>query len=91
MSLLRIRGGAKSLNCSLDAWIAERCVRQPRISGGLAALCKDFNRWRHKHRLDECGAEEFRQLFDDDVIEVEGVLLVPGLGLKIDWISTWKS
>jgi hypothetical protein len=74
---------------AVSFWIGKNCVRHPRISGGVAAMLRHLNASLAERRQGSCTLEEFIEVLRDDerlqVIEVAGVLLVPGLGLKSDW------
>jgi hypothetical protein len=68
-------------------WLNENCVRHPRISGGVAVMLRHMNTWLRKQRQEQCDLDEFVALLKGErlpVVEVAGVLLVSGLGLKED-------
>ena len=76
------------MSCGIKIWLMERCVRHPRLSGGVVVLLKDYNRWLERHNQDHCEMAEFRELLGDEgvtVIEVFGTPLAEGLGFQKDW------
>jgi hypothetical protein len=79
-------------NRGIGFWIVRRCVRDPRISGGVRVLLRDFNRWLARSGERKCELAEFKSLLPGErlyVIEVAATLLVPGLGLAEDWYAVW--
>jgi len=77
-------------------WLNEHCVRHPRISGGVVVMLRYLNAWLRSQKKGECSLDEFKSMLERDglrVIDVEGTLLVAGLGLKDDWkfyLDTFK-
>lgn len=68
-------------------WLSRHCGRHPRVSGGVVVLLRHLNAWLRGQGLRECSRDEFKNILADaglSVIEVAGVLFVPGLGLAED-------
>lgn len=71
----------------INAWLGKNCVRHPRMSGGVVVLLRHLNRWQLARNRRTYSLGEFKKALESDglhVIEVCGILLVPGLGLKED-------
>jgi len=81
------------MSVGLGLWMAQRCVRHRRISGGMRVLLRDFNQWLAEHKQREREPAEFEVLLEEAgfrMAEVARTVLVHGLGLEEDWRAVWR-
>ena len=75
------------MSCAASYWLAEKCVRDPRLAGGVALMLRYLNRWLTAKGHAAMGMDEFEALLKDEGLEIKtvaGTGLAMGLGPKSD-------
>jgi hypothetical protein len=79
------------VNNGVNQWLRQHCVRHPRISGGAVVLLRYINMWLRKNKQRPCSFREFEAVLAGEglkIVAVNGTLLIPGMGLKVDAVAT---